>query len=282
MEDMELLLFLGSICLVGWLAVRWYAPLFSRRVPGPRFLARLAAGLMPLLPLAGILFTLLTCAAFDVVSNPTYIVLYLMLGLGWLVLGLWLMEYTFDLHWREDLRGSNNGPAALLTFAGAFLGMGAIYSGANIGDGPGWWCVIFAAGLAHGIWIVLGILVGHLGGGFRRVTVERDAAAGLRMGAFLLASGLILGRADAGDWTSALMTIAELSAGWAVLPLTLVAFGAECGFGLLDRSAARRAARWPLSVLLALVYLAVGLGFSAWPYYTRALPWLNALPEWLL
>lgn len=48
-------------------------------------------------------------------------------------------------------------------------------------------------------------------------------SCGIRFGSYLLASGLILGRASAGDWTSFYMTIEEFLVGWPVLILTLLA-----------------------------------------------------------
>src|SRR4249919_1187020 len=41
------------------------------------------------------------------------------------------------------------------------------------------------------------------------VTIDRDPSAGVRLGAFLTACGLVLGRAVAGDWTSAEITIRD-------------------------------------------------------------------------
>ena len=112
--------------------------------------------------------------------------------------------------------------AALSAISGAFIGSVLIYSGANIGDGPGWWCVIFAGGLGLAAWILLGVLIGKITQVFERITVDRDINCGIRMGFYFLASGIILGRASAGDWTSFSMTILEFSAGWPVLILALL------------------------------------------------------------
>jgi hypothetical protein len=45
----------------------------------------------------------------------------------------------------------------------------------------------------------------------------------LRLGAFLAAAGFLLGRAAAGDWTSAAQTVIEFRSAWPVLPLVAAA-----------------------------------------------------------
>lgn len=161
----------------------------------------------------------MTLASFDVVGDPFYIIFYLTLGFAWIHCGVFMMACVFDLSWIDDILSMNNN-AALISFIGGFLGLTIIYSAANIGDGPGWWCVIFAGGLGLITWIVLALIINLLTQVFERVTIERDVLCGVRFGGYLLASGIILGRASAGDWTSFSMTVVEFMAGWTVLPLT--------------------------------------------------------------
>ena len=56
------------------------------------------------------------------------------------------------------------------------------------------------------------------------VTVDRDPSAGFRLGGFLIACGLILGRSVAGDWVSAEGTVRDFAvAAWPVIVLVIVA-----------------------------------------------------------
>src|SRR4051812_13339427 len=94
----------------------------------------------------------------------------------------------------------------------------ACHAGANIGNGPGWWVVIFSAALATGSLLVLWIALADLTPVADAVAIDRDPAAGIRLGGWLAASGLVLGRAVAGDWESAWQTVAEAAA---ALPFVL-------------------------------------------------------------
>ncbi|MCL2172231.1 MAG: hypothetical protein LBH62_06805 [Nitrososphaerota archaeon] len=128
------------------------------------------------------------------------------------------MSCIFDLSWLDDALNLNN-KAALIAVVGGFLGLTLIYSGANIGNGPGWWCVVFTGGLGLVAWLVLGLVINSCTKTFERITVERDIGCGIRFGFYLLASGIILARACAGDWTSFSVTLFEFMDGWPVLVL---------------------------------------------------------------
>jgi hypothetical protein len=143
------------------------------------------------------------------------------LGYAWMFAGLSLMALCFDLRWADDFVYLNN-KAALAAVIGEFFTIAFIYAGANIGDGPGWWCVIFAGSLGLAAWIILGFIIHLCTGIFERITVDRDMGCGVRFLIYLLASGAILGYACSGDWMSFKMTIVEFAVGWPVLPLTAV------------------------------------------------------------
>jgi uncharacterized membrane protein YjfL (UPF0719 family) len=197
---------------------KWYTPLFLKRPLNRNKTAKYTLGLLPVVSLCIILFTLKMLASFDVVDNFIYILMYVFLGGAWLFLGITLMSCIFDLSWLDDALNLNN-TAALIAITGGFLGLTLIYSGANIGNGPGWWCVTFTGALGLAIWIILGLIVNACTKNFERITVERDIGCGIRFGAYLLASGIILARACAGDWTSFSMTVIEFTDGWSVLAL---------------------------------------------------------------
>jgi uncharacterized membrane protein YjfL (UPF0719 family) len=139
-------------------------------------------------------------AAHDVVDSMIYRVFYFVLGVGWMVVSLVFFGWL-GLSLRDDVMERRN-PAAAFAIAGAVCGSGVIYAMANTGDGPGWWCVIVAAILSQAAcfigWVVL-MQVTRL---HARITVDRDLGAGFRAGFWLLGSGILLGRAAAGTWTS--------------------------------------------------------------------------------
>ena len=100
-----------------------------------------------------------------------------------------------------------NGSASLAV-AGAIIGITLAYAGGNIGDGPGWWVVVFCAALATLALFAAWMLLELASGVSDAVTVDRDPSAGMRLGGFLVACGLILGR-SAGDWISVDATVRD-------------------------------------------------------------------------
>ena len=222
----ELVAFIISSFLLITFAYKWYFSLFFTWHSGRDHLEGLMLGTLPVISFIIICYTLNVLASFDVVDNPIYIVFYMVMGYAWIYAGLTSMFFSFDISWRDDVMNLNN-KAALFSVAGGFIAHALIYSGANIGDGPGWWCVVFAGGLGLAAWLVLGIIVNNFTGIFERITIERDVPSGVRFCFYLLASGIILGRASAGDWTSFPMTVIEFAAGWPVLILTALMIAIE-------------------------------------------------------
>jgi hypothetical protein len=106
---------------------------------------------------------------------------------------------------------------------GALLGVTLCYAGGNIGDGPGWWVVLFSAGLATSVLLAAWMALTQLTPVADSVTIDRDPAAGIRLGAFLASCGLILGRAVAGDWRSAAGTVVDFSTCLPYVLLTVIA-----------------------------------------------------------
>lgn len=151
---------------------------------------------------------------------------YLVLGLAWLGLGSDGLFYFLDISWRDDCLEGGNLPA-LIAYTGGFLGLTAIYAGANVGDGPGWWCVVFAAGVGTALWFLCAFILQKTTDIIEKVTVGRDLPAALRLFFFFAASGLILGRGAAGDWTSFRATLIEFAVAWPIIPLFILAYFAE-------------------------------------------------------
>jgi uncharacterized membrane protein YjfL (UPF0719 family) len=161
-------------------------------------------------------------SSLDVREDPVYLAFYMILGAAWVGVVSWLLPYL-GLSARDDVIERAN-PAAAQAIGGALLGLTLCYAGANIGNGPGWWVVVFSASLATVALLLLWVLLDKATGLADTLTIDRDLAAGLRTVGFFTGTGLILGRAVAGDWMSAAGTAEDFAkAGWPALLLWAVA-----------------------------------------------------------
>jgi len=219
-DEVFMLIASAIVALVSWGA--WYIkPALvqgvRRRPPAWRLLR-----LTPLLAAALLWAVLRNAASFDVRDDPRYLTFYLVLGAAWV--GVWIRWLAVTgISTRDDVVERSNGSAALAV-TGALFGITLAYAGGNVGNGPGWWVVVFSAALAtlalFGAWILLETLTGVSD----IVTVDRDPSAGFRLGGFLIACGLILGRSVAGDWVSAEATVRDFAAAaWPVIVLVIAA-----------------------------------------------------------
>jgi hypothetical protein len=257
MSDDEVFVLIASsvATLFGW---RWlFASLQTIRKPGAP-----ASGWLWLVPVLGglaVWVVLETLASFDVRDAPQYQLFYVLLGLAWTSLTrAWL-----GLSTRDDVLERGN-VAALWLYAGGVLGCAACYAGANVGDGPGWWCVVWAALLGTAGWAGTFHLLHGVTGLADHVTIDRDLASGVRAASFLVASGVMWGRGAAGDWTSAWDTALELRAAWPVVLLFVKAAWLESRLkprpdrpvGTLYRDAVLPALGDALLVAMALVAVA--------------------------
>jgi uncharacterized membrane protein YjfL (UPF0719 family) len=249
-DEVVLTLLSAVFALVMW--IRWYVePARLQRLGAPRGAATVLQ-LTPLFCLGVLLLILRTLASHDVRGDPRYLAMYTALGAAWVAASILIMP-AVGLHIRDDVHERGNAAAAYAA-AGALLGMTLAFSGGNIGDGPGWWVVIFSAGLATaGLYILWGLLeLAHVS---EHVTVERDSAAGVRLAGFLIAGGMILGRAAAGDWISASATLADFArVGLPALGLVPIAFVVERYGRPTAQHPVRSVMQW--GVLPALLYVA--------------------------
>jgi hypothetical protein len=252
-------IFVLVVCTVtafsGWLA--WYYRLLSVTTLAGDLIGRWTLAIAPIVCMGGLYGLLRTAASFDVRDSSTYLFFYVVMGAAWLVMGRWGFP-ALGISWRDDALERRN-IAATTLIAMAFIGLTACYAGANIGDGPGWWCVVIAGGVAtvawFGLWAVLQAVC-HLA---ETIIVERDATSAFRFGAYLIASGLICGRGAAGDWTSAGQTVIEFQVAWPVLVLALIAGAVE--FWLARRPlGSDRTGTSALSLIVFTAYL----GFAVW------------------
>ena len=155
-----------------------------------------------------------------------YELLVLLMGGACLTVALKLLPWL-GLSLRDDAFERRNF-AAVLALSGMALGVLLTYAGANIGTGPSFWNNVFSSFLATGALLATWVMVGTAGGAAASIVEERDNASGLRLGLFLVAEGIILGRAIAGNWTSATATTQDfVRDAWPAALLCAVAVFAE-------------------------------------------------------
>ena len=179
-------------------------------------------------------------------------------GAVWLIVATKIFAW-FGLSLRDDAVERKN-VGALAALCGALLTVAFTYTGGNLGEGPSFMNNFYSAGLAaaglFGLWFVL-----ELGANVSiSIAEERDFASGLRLCGFLLAIGLVLGRAVAGDWHSTEATLHDfVRDGWFAGLFTIVAIFVE---RLLRPSRGRPFPKWQSAGLLpALVYLGLAAGW---------------------
>src|SRR5688500_1753096 len=192
------------VALIGWggLYARW-AHFSKFRLPRGA-----TALLLMLLPIsAALLYWLLrTLASHDVREDWRYLAQYSAMGLAWVRFAPRIFLPGISL--RDDFFERGNS-AACFAFAGFLIGSLLCFGGGNIGDGPGWWVVVFCTILANATLCALWVAAAHATRVVDLITIDRDPAIGLRLAGFFIGCGLILGRAVAGDWISANATIGD-------------------------------------------------------------------------
>lgn len=213
--------------------------------------------LLPVLTVALLLPLLHLVASHDVRNDPRYLSMYTVMGFGWV--SLWVATLRLSGLQIADVTERRN-PGALLMYLGAVIGFACAFAGANVGDGPGWWVVTFAAVLSSlALWVVIIsehfiVRVDH------RVLVDRDVGVALRLAAVMIAAGVVGGRAVAGTWVSFEATLTDfLEVSWTLLPLIVL----DAMVTIVTRMGVSRT---PLVLdgLLALLYLGAAIGFVIW------------------
>jgi len=209
----------------------WYAALGSVK---PLATPRGYRGPLYVIPIISIVFLYLILQFFGdygVRTNFIYVLMYLFLGIAWMRLAFNGFIYL-GLSIRDDLvERSNN--AAAIAVGGALIAIVLCYGGANVGSNldpntAGWLVVIISALLSTLGLFILWFLMNAATSITETVTIDRDNATGIRLGAFLIAVGIVLGRAVAGNWIDLNGTLADfVRFGWPVLIIFLIAVIAE-------------------------------------------------------
>lgn len=223
-DEVFALVVCGAIAIWGWR--EWAGGLLLLPAASCPASPRILAGVMPLAAGTVIFLVLDHWSAHDVRDDAIYIFFYFVMWLGWT--GLWneLLSGA-GLNSRDDVLERHN-LAAGLAIGGGLLGVTFVFAGSNIGDGPGWWVVVFCAALGTVVLLLLWLLTHRICRIQEIITIDRDVAAGWRTGGFFAGGGLILGRAVAGTWHSAGQTLHDFGRrGWPVLLLWVLAAGAD-------------------------------------------------------
>lgn len=207
-------------------AITYYIRIFGgSRLGAPRGAAE-ALAVLPLVLLFLLWLALSRLAAVEVRTDFRYQALFLTMGLTWVFL-LPRQLRIVGVGLRDDALERRN-PAAAFAVAGAMIGLGLVFTGSNMGEGPSIWNTVLTAGAStafFGVAIAVLAAAGRLG---ETVAVERDLAAGFRFCGYAAATGLILARASAGNWVSAAAMIRDLVAiGWPALVLTAAAIAID-------------------------------------------------------
>jgi len=218
---METIVFFISLILLFLFFMFWYQPLIKLWPQDRNITAKIILGILPAFFLILIIFILIFITYPDIINNLNKIAFYIVLGYVWILTGFILTTLCFDLHWTDDVIHLNN-RAALPAITGEFIVITFIYAGANAGNTPAWWAVLFRGLIGLAAWLTLGWIAHLCTGVFERITVERDTSCGYRLCLYLLLCGGILGYACSGDWISFSMTITKFIAGWPALPLTVL------------------------------------------------------------
>jgi len=247
------------LALVTW--IWWYWELAS----GPKFqlerTAGRALGLVPPLALVVLYAILRSWASFDVQNSAEYLFQYMVLGAAWVGVALRFLP-RLGISARDDVAERGN-PAAAVALAGALLGITLCYAGGNVGDGPGWWVVGFSSGLATAVFFLAWYVLESAAHPSDAVTIDRDAAAGVRHGAFCVAQGSILARGVAGDWRSAAATLGDLATkGWPAL--VVLALAIVCERGLRPTGDVPRRSLLFAGIAPGMLFVAGALGWIAW------------------
>ena len=222
MSGDEVMVLIVSLSILGWSWFVWYRRYFaSLRSP----VLKAAAYPLGIVPVAGavILFAVLRLfSSHDVRDSVEYMLFYMAFGCAWIG-ALRLLIPVMGISDRDDALERRNAGAAA-GYSGAILGLMLCFAGANIGDGPGWWVVLFCGLLSSAAFFLLWLLLEKAGALAESITVERDDAAGIRLGFFLISTGAILGRAVAGDWESGGAALVDFAlAAWPALLLACIA-----------------------------------------------------------
>jgi hypothetical protein len=216
------------------------------------------AGGLGAIGVAVMLFVILKLwSSHDVRDDAKYLIQYWLMGAFIAALLGMILTPMLGISWRDDVCENRN-PAAAFAWIGAVAGFTLAYAGSNIGDGPGWWVVVFCSFLSCGFLALVWFLLELACQVSERITVERDLGAGMRFGGVMLGMGIVAGRGAAGNWIDTANAIEDfVSVVGPALPLVLTAGLVE--FVLRPRPSASWGDTLIFGVIPGALFLAGGL-----------------------
>lgn len=257
MSEDEVFALLASTVFALTGAVRWYKPLLTVTSLGGGGLLRTMLFFAPPLGLSALGWVLTTHAAREVREGPEYVLLFMLAGAAWMGLAAAGMRLV-DVSFRDDAIENRN-PASVAVACGAVWGAMLCFAGSNAGEGETIWTTFFPAGVSTGLLWCLCFVLACGSGVADAVSIDRDTASGLRLAGLLIASGIILGRAAAGDWHGAGNCLADMGRiGWPAGALTVVALIAQWRLGPTPQKPKGNVLGLGVAPALAFVGIAVG------------------------
>jgi len=128
---------------------------------------------------------------------------------------------------RDDVLERHNAAAAF-AMGGTVVGLGVLFAGSNMGEGPSIWNTVGTALVATVMLAVAVVVLAMVTGVGDTIAVERDIAAGVRFAGWMVGSGMVLAGAAAGDWAGEEAMIHDLLVGgWPVAVFLAIAVGLE-------------------------------------------------------
>lgn len=187
---------IAGACVGAW---RWYLTLLRVSPLNADTKSQVLLNLTPPASLVLLMIVLQTLAdPVYVAGHLDYTLLFLAGGACW----IFGASETFSLmgvSTRDDAMRRRN-PAAAIAVCGGVLGVTLAYAGSNIGNGPTIWTTLLPAFVATTVLLAFWFILELIEGAYEAITLDHDVAAGIRLAAFLICVGAILGRAMAGDW----------------------------------------------------------------------------------
>ncbi len=260
MSDDEVFALLLSVALGLVGATLWYLRGLRTSSFGASKPCLAALLLAPLAALAFLWSVLASSAAVEVRTDARYQFLFVAMGSTWVFL-LPRMLAFIGVSYRDDALERRNASAAI-AIAGTVVGLVLLFAGSNMGEGPSIWNTVATAlaGTAA-LFGVIFVLARSTSLG-ESIAVERDKPTGVRFAGWIAASGIVLGRAAAGNWVSTEQMLTDLVAlGWPVVILLSVAIALERA--LRPRASNPRPSLLAAGVLPAVAYLALSLVYVA-------------------
>src|ERR1700747_825979 len=115
---------------------------------------------------------------------------YLIFSLIWIALTQSAFAFL-GVSIRDDVAERRNRSAGFAV-AGLTIAATCCVAGSNIGDGPGFEVVLFCAVLATGYLLALWFAVAQTSGLADAISIERDLAAGIRVGGWFAGTGAVI------------------------------------------------------------------------------------------